>query len=408
MDDTAESPPPPYQEEPTGPLTPPQPGSSDVSLPSSFAGFSFSSGYAQQQCPCGGPQSPAKRARHRGPRARIEPVGSAPNDSQDELDLVGVIITVCSGSSYDTLFSSIPQQGAPGTRTAVYSTNPAALLKIIDALEGVDAPADPVLARLVAEVRAVEPAAVAFNWECCSGCSDLGFGHDAPVTLRAAGYCIRHGHMAMFSDFSLKALIADWDPAVLGGPNPFVKFGEFGGSMELRFDPETLQSDQCPSAQLQTLGKLCAESGSGTVHALGSTIAYTIDPAIIAKSNLAYSIEVLTVAAELSGLAIPRDRLCYAGRHAGAAGHVVLRYQSGGILLASSAHWIELSKLGVSEEALIRVTTECYGDEAAAQLRSELCSAPTPEARSSTVQQRSATTIQMQSCAIYSPRRRFR
>lgn len=29
--------------------------------------------------------------------------------------------------------------------------------------------------------------------------------------------------MAMFSDFSLKALIADWNSELLG-PNPFIKF----------------------------------------------------------------------------------------------------------------------------------------------------------------------------------------
>lgn len=32
-------------------------------------------------------------------------------------------------------------------------------------------------------------------------------------------------HMAMFSDFSLKALIRDWDSEYLG-PNPFKKIGE--------------------------------------------------------------------------------------------------------------------------------------------------------------------------------------
>jgi hypothetical protein len=36
------------------------------------------------------------------------------------------------------------------------------------------------------------------------------------------------GHMAMFSDFSLKALIAQWKAEVLG-PNPFKQVGGHSG-----------------------------------------------------------------------------------------------------------------------------------------------------------------------------------
>jgi hypothetical protein len=37
-------------------------------------------------------------------------------------------------------------------------------------------------------------------------------------------FIIDAGHMAMFSDFSLKALIKEWDANLLG-KNPFVKIG---------------------------------------------------------------------------------------------------------------------------------------------------------------------------------------
>lgn len=43
---------------------------------------------------------------------------------------------------------------------------------------------------------------------------------------------IDRGHMTMFSDFSLKALIAQWDKKIMG-PNPFVKVKEFGGNFTL-------------------------------------------------------------------------------------------------------------------------------------------------------------------------------
>lgn len=43
---------------------------------------------------------------------------------------------------------------------------------------------------------------------------------------------IDRGHMTMFSDFSLKALISQWDQKLLG-PNPFKKVAQYGGAFTL-------------------------------------------------------------------------------------------------------------------------------------------------------------------------------
>lgn len=43
---------------------------------------------------------------------------------------------------------------------------------------------------------------------------------------------IDRGHMCMFSDFSLKALIAQWDSNILG-PNPFAKVSEHTGTFTI-------------------------------------------------------------------------------------------------------------------------------------------------------------------------------
>jgi hypothetical protein len=64
---------------------------------------------------------------------------------------------------------------------------------------------------------------------------------------------IGRGHMAMFSDFSLKALINNWDANILG-KNPFKRTGDISGHASLRFNPATLK--ECPSSQLQLLGDL--------------------------------------------------------------------------------------------------------------------------------------------------------
>ena len=79
--------------------------------------------------------------------------------------------------------------------------------------------------------------------------------------------------MAMFSDFSLKALINQWDEKVLG-PNPFKKVAnEFSETVVLRFEPATLK--ESPSAQLQSVGDL-SEGGKCNVQCAGGTIIYTV------------------------------------------------------------------------------------------------------------------------------------
>jgi len=176
----------------------------------------------------------------------------------------------------------------------------------------------------------------------------------------------------MVSDFSLKALIADWRVDLLG-PNPFVKVGEFGDSFKLSFDPVALAKTS--SSQLQKVGEMCAK-GDAVVKAMGSTICYTIDPKKAAHN--AYQLEVLSVITETSTFdvdaALPEgsDLRCKAGRGSGAAGHVLVTYPSGGSLLASAGHWVELAKLDVSVASLIAVAEKEYGGEYTARLRQDL------------------------------------
>jgi len=97
--------------------------------------------------------------------------------------------------------------------------------------------------------------------------------------------------MAMFSDFSLKALIRQWDEKKLG-PNPFRKMpNEFSETLCLKFQPETLRDS--PSAQLQSVGDL-SDGGKCNVHCLGGTIVYSVDPK--KADNNKYKLQILTVA----------------------------------------------------------------------------------------------------------------
>merc|ERR1719199_2472623 len=59
--------------------------------------------------------------------ATIQPIihpGHAPREDEE---LVGVIVTICSGSSYDPLFTQVPQLAGEGKRVATYAVSPGGL-----------------------------------------------------------------------------------------------------------------------------------------------------------------------------------------------------------------------------------------------------------------------------------------
>merc|ERR1712187_359028 len=120
---------------------------------------------------------------------------------------------------------------------------------------------------------------------------------------------LERGHMVMCSDFSLKALIKQWSERRLG-PNPFVKIGEFGGMMDLHFDPNVLA--ECPSSQLQKAGEMSSD-GTAKIHAAPATIAYTVDQRKVDTS--VYTLQLLTVASRMDGIdlqALPSHLTCEA------------------------------------------------------------------------------------------------
>ncbi|CAK0819801.1 unnamed protein product [Prorocentrum cordatum] len=166
-----------------------------------------------------------------------------------------------------------------------------------------------------------------------------------------AGLAVNRGFTIMFSDFSLKALIAEWSEEHLG-PNPFSRLRQgCTGQMVLEFLPAELQVKEVPQ-QLQVVGELCAEQGKAAV-------------------------KVLTVVSEVSGgLAMPDAMKCSVGdgpdEKRGAAGHVTLTYASGGQLVASAGHWIELSRLDTTEEQVAQVAARNFGAEMRTQYESEL------------------------------------
>jgi len=287
-----------------------------------------------------------------GEKAFIREIEFPDQEVNTEDEIVAIIVTICDGNSYDQLFNTVPQQSPEGTRVKTYSCNSAAL-RALDALwnqqelEDVSEQTTAVINQLNQELAVIDPECVVFNWECCSCYSKAGFNQ--PNTIPFIKTLIDKKFMVMCSDFSLKALIREWDTDILG-PNPFKQIGEFGDQFVLRFESKTLVD--CPSSQLQQVGELC-EDGKAEVHAMSGTIAYNVDFGV--ADNSSYSLEILTIAQSMRGVKI-RDRdALHIGDESGAAGHVILKYPSGGQLLTSSGHWLELSKLNVDVDRFLAV-----------------------------------------------------
>ena len=260
-----------------------------------------------------------------------------------EKKIVAVIVSFVSSNSYDHLFTSVEQQAEEGTQVLVYSVSSNSVKMILEAFEG--KVEDEVVTSMVDQIKELDSDCVVFNWECCQGYSEERFAEGKGDVFRFVDAMLKRGHMLMFSDFSLKALIKDWDAGTLG-PNPFVKVSEFGGDFQLSFDCNKLRD--CPSAQLQVIGEMAAE-GHCNVNAMGGTIVYGVKQE---HQNDFYDLEVLSVA---SSLKTEGKYLCKSGEKSGAAGHVLLKYKKGGFLLTSMGHWIELMKIDTTEKALFDV-----------------------------------------------------
>ena len=123
-------------------------------------------------------------------------------------------------------------------------------------------------------VKQVDPDCVVLNWECSSGYSGKTFTEGTDVLFKFVKTVIDRGHMAMFSDFSLKALVNQWKDKYELGPNPFVQTQEHTGNFMINFNPGVLK--ECASAQLQMVGDM-SQSGFCNVHAAGGTIVYCVD-----------------------------------------------------------------------------------------------------------------------------------
>jgi len=306
------------------------------------------------------------------------------NGQKLEDKLVGVIVTIFEGSSYDEMFREVRPTTVPGERISTYSlacSDVGQLHTFLAAMASMPE-GDSVWRCLVEDVRAVPSDSVVFNWECCQGCGDhafpcsgglRGFRTALPrmstaspsATMQFMGFALRSGFTVMCSDFSLKSLIHEWSEEHLG-PNPFLQVGTCDQRFCLEFVAAELQGEEVPQ-QLQVVGELCADKGKARVTALADTILYTVNP--VRTATALYDLKVLTVVTDYfpdrrEG-PIQEEAKCVIGhgdtQRTGLAGHVTLTYAEGGQLVTSMGHWIELTRLDASVESLMRAAAHNFG-----------------------------------------------
>ncbi len=79
-----------------------------------------------------------------------------------------------------------------------------------------------------------------------------------------------------------------------------------------------------------------AEGGKCNIQAAGGTIVYCVNSKNL--NHNAYKLQVLTV---VTTIPAPKPHLTSkVADHQGSAGHVLLKYPSGGMILTSMGHWV--------------------------------------------------------------------
>jgi len=221
-------------------------------------------------------------------------------------------------------------------------------------------PSDALFSQLLSNIASVDKDSVLFNWECCSLWSTREYKFEPSITVEFMSFLLKRGHMVMCSDFAVKSLINDWNELLLG-PKVFTNLGCCRDAIALKFKSSELKN--CPSPQLNIVGDLCPD-GKACIHALDSTVIVGIDQT---KSDTnTFKLNVLTIATNMSYQG--PDSYTIDGIK-GTVGHALLEYPSGGILLISAGHWIELSNLDVNFDGLKKVAAT-YGDKYSSQMES--------------------------------------
>lgn len=297
------------------------------------------------------------------------------NHGEDHsLDIVSVIITIYSGSSYDKLLRSVPQKPSYG-RVSLYALDLNHVEMVYKYLNNQMSDAacqsDALrtnLKKLKEEIEELEKNCILFNFECCSGCENISELYKFPnheKVFQFIKYSLEMGYMIMISDYAVRALIKNWDETLLG-PNPFYEKGGCNFQMSIKFKPDKLK--QCKSVQLQMVGKL-SEKGAAHIRAYRDTIVIGLNQQKISKAHENEIYQLTTLSCVYSAKCLFSKAFCdkksliQIEDKEGTVGHAILKYKNDGCMMISAGHWAELQQLDVSLERLEKISKDVYGNE---------------------------------------------
>ena len=243
---------------------------------------------------------------------------------------------------------------------------------------------------LIEDLLAMGRQPITFDWLCCNDYTLPTFDHFGVMGF-VHDVCAK-GHLCMFSDWSLKALIKHWDQAALEGPCPFRLECEYPLSREVRMQFDSKILCVCPIEQLRRVGQM-APLKEDLNHAMVMTRSHTISYVLKERNDIerscAFKLQVLTTVVESN-----RSELC----------HVLLTYpRTGGAILLSKCHWCELQSIEIDEQRLRQVLEESCGAQVAVDFEQEWNSQPNDETTNVVMQRCARIVLSESSLSIYSP-----
>ena len=121
--------------------------------------------------------------------------------------------------------------------------------------------------------------------------------------------------------------------------------------------------------------------------------------------NAKYKLSILTIVTIAGGFNTEtiKENICTIGENHGTVGHAMLKYKSGGLILLSAGHWIELSNLNTNIDNLEEVAMKNYAlDEECMNEIKEIKSLEKEEERGERIQKMANRFVQQTAACNYS------
>ena len=276
-----------------------------------------------------------------------------------------IIVTIRQGGSYDSCFTTYKQESPTGI-ALVLAVTYSQLEEFNKYFTDRDGNASKNIKKFDHVFTKISSSSVCFNFECCGGCSHgtaFSFGVNKESGFELLRHLKKEKIMTNFADFSLGALITDWDESVMDRC-PFEKIGTHTGCTTMFIDSDMTK---CSSKQLSNFAELNI-TGRATVELMAGTVVYKVNEV----DDVSYTCKVYSLLDLKSKFA---DNTTKIGELEGTAGHTMLDYD-GWRVLVSGCHFVELMKNNTTLEKFSEVSMRVLGRERTDELIFRMESVP--------------------------------